>query len=118
MACITSHLAYVAQNLHKSLQTKRFVIINPQLYKWISFEFFQRSNSVNPCPCHFQTSAVQTCIQIVHKPAKVVEILVDGWKCKAISVKSFLQYIAKKALTAKCCQINFNDISFHAQTVP
>ena len=118
MASITNHLGYVPQHLHKSLQTKRFVTIDPQLYEWIGFEFFYRSKSVNPCPCRFQTSAVQTCIQIVHKPAKVVKILVDSWKCKAISVKVLLQYIEKKSLAAKCGQINFNDISFHAHTMP
>ena len=118
--CIEASIDRLAssQDSQKSPETKALIRISPQLYKLIGLEFWFRSNSVNLRPCHFHNSAIQACVQIVHKPAKVVQILVDGWKCKTISVKSFFQYIAKQAMTAKCCQTNLNDISFDAQTMP
>ena len=92
--------------------------MDPILYKWIRCKFFRRSESVNTCPSTLHTSTEKACIQKVNKPAKIVEILVDGWECQAVCIEAFLEYVVENCLPTKPSQVNFNDVSFHAHTMP
>ena len=101
----------------EGMQTTRFVTIGPILYKWMRSELWKWDESVNMVPRTLHTSIDKACIQLVNKPAKIVQIGVDGWQCQAVCIEAYLECVAENCLPTKPSQVYLHDVSSHAHTM-